>query len=248
MSLVCIPILFTSDKLPYSFEFLKCSLLIGVLGSLGNGFLIKALESGDLSVLGPINSYKAVVGLLFGMLLLKEMPNLYGIWGMLLIIIGSYFVLDTEKEKINWSVFKRKDIQYRFLALIFCAAEAIYLKKLILLSDIKITFIIWCTFGLIFSCLLIFIKRISLSKEVTAFSSESVWNFFAIPICTGIMQYTTNFVFANMNVAYALSLFQLSSILSIILGYKIFKETNIIKKLVGAFIMVVGAVMIIVFK
>ena len=59
------------------------------------------------------------------------------------------------------------------------------------------------------------------------------------------MQYTTNYVFSHMNVGYALALFQLSTIVSIFLGYRIFRETDIRRKLLGAIIMVVGSVVII---
>ena len=48
-----------------------------------------------------------------------------------------------------------------------------------------------------------------------------------------------------MNVGYALALFQLSTIISIFLGYRIFKEQNIKKKLLGAVIMIAGSVVII---
>ena len=40
-------------------------------------------------------------------------------------------------------------------------------------------------------------------------------------------------------------MFQLSTIVSIVLGYKIFHEESIVKKLVGALIMIVGSVLII---
>lgn len=62
------------------------------------------------------------------------------------------------------------------------------------------------------------------------------------------MQYTTNYVFDHMEVGYALALFQLSTIVSILLGYRIFKETDIRKKLVGAFIMIIGSILIILLK
>jgi uncharacterized membrane protein len=48
------------------------ALAVGFLGALGNGFLIKALQQGDLSVLGPINAYKAVVSLIASFFLLGE--------------------------------------------------------------------------------------------------------------------------------------------------------------------------------
>ena len=52
-------------------------------------------------------------------------------------------------------------------------------------------------------------------------------------------------MFKNMNVSYALAIFQLSTILSVILGWKYFNETDLKKKLLGSAIMVAGAVILI---
>jgi len=49
-------------------------------------------------------------------------------------------------------------------------------------------------------------------------------------------------------VGYALSLFQLSILISILLGHRIFKELGIRKKLIGTAIMIVGSIVIILFK
>jgi len=87
-------------------EFWIYSILGGMLGAAGNGFLIKALQSGELSVLGPINSYKSIVGMLIGILLLHEIPNVWGLMGIIIIIAGSYFVLDTTDEKFSWNIKK----------------------------------------------------------------------------------------------------------------------------------------------
>jgi drug/metabolite transporter (DMT)-like permease len=62
------------------------------------------------------------------------------------------------------------------------------------------------------------------------------------------MQLTTNYAFANMQVGYALSLFQLSIIVSVLLGYKIFKEQDVRKKLIGSGIMIAGSIIIILLK
>lgn len=45
------------------------SLLSGLTGALGNGFIVKALEKGELSVMGPINANKPVVGMVTSFLL-----------------------------------------------------------------------------------------------------------------------------------------------------------------------------------
>ena len=67
-------------------------------------------------------------------------------------------------------------------------------------------------------------------------------------LCIGIMQLTTNYVLENMEVGYALSLFQLSIILSVILGQRFFKEQDIRKKLIGSAIMITGSIVIILLK
>ena len=59
------------------------------------------------------------------------------------------------------------------------------------------------------------------------------------------MQLTTNYAFAHMPVGYALSLFQLSTQVNVLLGYRIFREKEIRKKFIGATIMIAGSVMII---
>ena len=60
-----------------------------------------------------------------------------------------------------------------------------------------------------------------------------------------VMQYSTNYVFSKMNVAYALALFQLSTILSVFLGVNIFKEKGLARKVIASLIMITGAVIII---
>jgi drug/metabolite transporter (DMT)-like permease len=62
------------------------------------------------------------------------------------------------------------------------------------------------------------------------------------------MQFTTNFALDHIPVGYALSLFQLSTIVSVLLGHRIFKEQDIYKKLIGSVIMMIGSIVIILLK
>lgn len=120
-------------------------------GALGNGFLVKALQKGDLSVLGPINSYKSVIGIVVGIILLGEIPNRWGVLGIALIIYGSYFVLDTTEERFSFALLKKSEIQFRLWAMILTAIEAVLVKKVILVSSTTVAFISWCWFGAVFS-------------------------------------------------------------------------------------------------
>lgn len=248
LAVVSVLVLFSKEYHQYSLMFYVYSAIVGGLGALGNAYLIKSLENGDLSVLGPINSYKAIVGLIFGVFLLRELPTFAGILGMLLIVVGSYFVLDTLKERFSFALLKNKEIRYRFLALFFSALEAIFIKKVIILSSVFVAFVSWCVFGALFSFLLLNFRHISLKQEYGFLRQGNLKSILFLVGFVAIMQYTTNFVFSRINVAYALSLFQLSALLSVVLGYKIFKEKHIKKKLVGSVIMIAGAILIILYN
>lgn len=241
LSIVCIALSITLHPAVLTIKMWEYALTGGLLGALGNGFLIKALEKGELSVLGPINSYKSVAAMAAGIFLAGEMPSPAGIFATALIIFGSYFIFNSTEEGFSLKLLKRKDIQYRILALIFTAAEAVFIKKIIVQSDIKTAFVLWCVFGTIFSFLLLKIKKIKI--KIPAKSSALL--VLLLIISTGLMQYTTNYVFKNMNVSYALALFQLSAILSVILGWKYFRETDLKKKLLGSAIMGAGAAILI---
>jgi drug/metabolite transporter (DMT)-like permease len=167
---------------------------------------------------------------------------------MALIIWGSYFVLDTTEDKFSWALFRRKEIQYRVWALILTAIEAVLLKKVILASSVPIAFLSWCGFGALFSFLLLPLYKVSLATETKGLTKKDLLYFVYLILCLGLMQMTTNYVFDHMPVGYALALFQLSIIVSVWLGYRIFNEKDIRKKLLGSVIMIIGSLFIILLK
>lgn len=238
MSLISIPLILLVNFSLITPEFWLYAIAGGITGAIGNCFMVLALKQGELSVLGPINSYKAIVGMIFGIFLLHEYPNIYGVLGIGLIIIGSYFILESPKALL------RKDIQYRIYALIFTAIEAVFIKKVIILSSIASSFIISSFLGAIFSYL---IMRILENEKLHIPTKKNSIMYISTTLCFAIMTFTTAYVFKYMNVGYALSLFQLSIILNVILGYKLFNEKKLIKKLLGSLIILIGSAAILIF-
>lgn len=221
------------NSVVFSFELLLNVFVMGALGAIGNYFIIKALSIGELSTLAPINSYKPVVALLAGIIYLQETPSLNALYGIFLIIAGTYFIFDRRNIEYNG-----KAVFYRLLALIFSGTEAVFIKKNILLSDITSAFVYWVFAGLLFAALFAFSARKSLKI------SSVKYQIFLI-IMVALMQYSTNFVFARMNVSYALALFQLSTLYSVFLGASIFHERNFRRKILASLVMAAGAVCII---
>lgn len=88
-----------------------------------------------------------------GILLLSEIPSAGGTAGLGLIVWGSYLVLGADEGKFRFRILLRTDIRYRFAALFCTALEAVFLKKLILLSSTGQAFLANCWAGAVF-CLL----------------------------------------------------------------------------------------------
>ena len=248
LSILCIPLAVRVQWSELPGQFWIYALLGAIVGSLGNGLLVMALQRGDLSVLGPINAYKSVVGIIAGIFLLGEIPNWWGALGTILIIGGSYFVLDTTEEKFSWALLGRKEIQYRLWAMLLTAIEAVFVKRVILASDVLTSFLTWCSLGAIFSFLLLCLNRQRLMMTAPASITKQLLPFILLILCIGTTQLTTLYVLDHMPVGYALALFQLSTIVSVFLGHRIFKEQDIRKKLLGASIMMIGSVIIILLK
>lgn len=216
------------------------ALISGVLCSVGTICLIKALESGELSILGPINSYKCIIGLVSAFVLLGEIPDVAGFLGMILIIYGSWFVFDATKEGFSFRLFKRRDIQLRFFALILSGTEAGILKKVIVQSSPEISFYLWCVLTAIFSFIILVFSGKKFEKPV------NLKNYFIVALSIAIMQLSTNIVFKYMHVGFALALFQLSTLVTLFLGFKMFHEKDMKKKVIGSLIMIFGSVLILV--
>jgi len=241
LGILCIPFAMRVEWGILPKEFWIYAISAGLLCSVGNACLIKALQIGELSVLGPINSYKSVVGMIIAIFILHEIPSLIGILGVIFIIWGSWFIFETQKEGFSFALLKRKDILLRISALILMGIEAVLLKKVILLSSPVISFMLWCWAGAFFGLLLIFICR----KKLVFIKKEDYIKFLIVCSMLATMQLTTNFVFNHIKVGYALALFQLSTLVNLFFGWKFFKETDMRKKFIGTVIMIFGSIAVI---
>lgn len=241
MGLCCVPFAFQFDWKTLPFDFWKYAIIAGALCATGRACMVKALQIGELSILGPINSYKSVIGLIIGIILLSEIPSIYGLIGMAFIIWGSWFVFDTQTEGFSLKIFKRKDIILRFTALFLTGIEAVILKKVILLSSVTMSYMLWAWTGTVFTFLIILLT----GKKFTPVTKPQIPQYLIICAGLAIMQLSTNFVFQNMKVGYALALFQLSTIVNLLFGIKFFHEGDFAKKLLGTIIMTIGSVVII---
>jgi len=217
----------------------------------GNALLVAAVKSTDLSILGPINAYKSVLGLVLAIAMIGELPTIPGVVGVLMILAGSYLVVDRVPDQPRRHAFARffreRGIQLRFAALALSATEAVFLKKAILLSSPLTTFALWATLGAAVGAVgITFLLGRQAVDEVRVFQNEA-GTYLRLAITTGLMQLATVFTFGVLQVGYSLALFQLSALISVFLGYRYFQEGHMRTRIVGSLVMTAGAALIVVF-
>lgn len=223
--------------------------ICAALAVTGNVLLVYALRAADLSVVGPINAYKAVVGLGLGVVLLGEVPTVFGLAGVVLILTGSYYVVDRAPDQRRRSAIagflRDRGVQLRFAALVFSATEAVFLKRAILRASPEIAFLCWSILGLPVAAAAVATMLPRGAREELQRAARHWRTYLALAFTTGLMQAATLFTFGRMQVGYSLALFQLSTLIGVFLGHRYFKEPHIARRLAGALIMVVGAGLIV---
>jgi drug/metabolite transporter (DMT)-like permease len=253
LTLATLPLLFGPMKMPVQAalgaEFWANMLFCALLAVAGNVLLVHALKWTDLSLLGPINSHKAVISLALGVFLIGETPTVMGMAGVVLIVAGSYLVVDREPNQPRHNAFvqffRERGVRLRFAALALSATEAVFLKKALLLSSPLTTFVWWSILGLpLAGTAIVLLLRKEAGKEISLFQTH--WRTYLwLAITTGAMQLTTLLTFGKLPVGYSLAFFQLSTLISVFLGYHFFQEGHLRRRLLGSLIMVAGAALIV---
>jgi drug/metabolite transporter (DMT)-like permease len=246
MAAAVLPFVATSSftALPTAFWANMC--VSAMLTVSGNVLLVLALRQTDLSILGSINAYKAVLSLALGTFLIGEIPTARGLLGVLLILAGSYFVIDRPDGRAGRNAFvlffSERGVQLRFASLACSATEAVFLKRAMLQSSPVLVFYLWCVLGFIVGAVVVAVLlRGQIASQTTLFRQH--WGTFAwLAFTTGLMELTTLLTFGVMQVGYSLALFQLSTLISVFFGYRYFSERNIGRRLVGSLIMIAGAI------
>jgi uncharacterized membrane protein len=234
--------------------YISDAVIAGTLGALGNAMLVFSLRYGELSVLGPVNAWKPVVGLAAAFLLLHEFPSAAAASGVFLVAAGSLLILGTGTLFSLRRRIMQKDILLRIGALILTASEAAFIKRIIHSTSVEFAFGCWCFAGAVFSfagaigCFIFDGLCSDSSRRVEIKSIFTFGNCFwllAAAVSAGLMQYSTNLVFAAMAVGPALALFQLSNVLNLFFGHHFFGEGEMLRKAIGTAISAAGAVLIV---
>ena len=248
VSCLASPGLFLAQWQNLSSTFWLSCIAAALLDVPGNVLLVGSLGKSDLSLVGPLNSLKPVVGMFLGMIVLQEFPSMLGLVGVAILAAGTWSLAATADSSSGkrgvawlWSPAAR----WRYGALFFTSAAAVCIKPAVQIGGPWPTFAVWSWLCTLLSLLWI---RFAIGSSATrAMLHRDHWNLTLIS--SGIMfcglQGLSIWLFQLMPVSYALALFQLGGVVNVYLGHKIFGESSGWQRLVVSLIMLVGAAFII---
>ena len=246
LSGVTLPLLIR-DPATQSLPFWGWCGLSATLAVAANGLIIEALRRSDLSLLGPINAFKPVVGLLPGWMLLREPLGIVAASGILLILAGSLLLTPTAAPGgRSLSLLQDRGVQLRFLALVLSAGEAVTLKRALRIADPLTVFGAWCLLGLL---ILLPIATRPFLRDMRSLTGSArrrqATAGLGLVMTTGLMQSCTLITLGSLPVGVALALYQTSSILTVLLGHAVFREPHLRRRLGGAMVMAAGAAILV---
>lgn len=247
LALLSLPLVMAIDVANLSRSFWLNITLASLFDVSGWMFLVLSLSKTDLSVFGPLNAYKVVFSLVLAVIFLHELPNAQGLMGVLIIIIGSFLLTPSDQaaqpRKIA-RLLKDKGVQARFFSIALFSVGTIFLKNAAILGGPLSTLIYWSLIGLPLAMLS---NHLLLPHSMLSYLNTSKphsLTIFIVGVMVFLMQYFTLVLLSKMLIAYALALFQLGMVIQVLIGYKVFNEKDIGKKLVASIVMMAGSVMV----
>ncbi|MCH7902434.1 DMT family transporter [archaeon] len=207
---------------------------------------IKSIKSSPISLVLPFLSFTPVFLLLTSFLILGEFPNVMGLVGILIIVIGAY-VLHLKSLKHGMldpikSIISNRGSMYMLIVAFFFSITSTLSKIIVLNSSPFFAVIVYLSS---LSVVLFFIALVLSGKKIFQLKTEFK-SLFPIGLFYSLMALFHNMAITLAIVPFIMSIKRSSSLFSVFYGHFWFKEKNIKARFAGAVIMVVGASLIII--
>lgn len=249
-------------------DFYTAVAITAVLNIISLSLIFKALSSTDLSLSIPMLSFTPVILIGTSYLLLNEIPSLSGVAGICIIVIGSYVLNISAGDKHFLDPVKsmlRNRGSWYMLIVAFLFAVSINFDKIALINSdpffgMALTVLaIGVAFVLMAAYSLNSLRNISLQKPAengdqapkSGSPAFPYRKYLPLVILIGafvaIEAGSINVAYTLQIVPYVIAIKRLSIIFVVLYGTLVFSEHEIGKRLMGAALMVAGAIIIVLF-
>lgn len=207
---------------------------------------VKALSKDELSFVAPLNGLIPVMGLLGAWMFADELPSYLGILCVGLIFVGAYIMALTP-NKVRWYdpilyLFKSSAARLSFGVAILYSLNTVLSKLSLNLGYDPITILFITDF---ISILLLSYVLFTNKRKLIMPALVSDWKtILASSISSLLGSILHIFAVAGTYVSYALAIRRFDTIFSVVLGWKLLKESNIRNKLIGVCFIVLGSILL----
>ena len=206
-----------------------------------------AISRSSISLISPISSFSPVFTTLIAIFTLNEIPTPMKFAGILLVVLGAYLLnaLDIKQGILTpfKTLFSHKGVLLFLLANFLWGITPIFQKKAIFETSPQIP-LFASVMGMCF--VFLFLTPFAFKKALTSLREvrKNIKWFMINGVGTAFSQAAAYAAFALVFVGYASSIFRLSSLFIIILGGVFLKEKRIKERLLGASVMLIGAILL----
>lgn len=215
-----------------------------VLSVIATLLSMRALLKSDLSIVMPMTAFTPLFMLATSYVMLGEFPNAAGCLGVVLIVIGTYF-LNIKERRNGWIMpFKalvREDGPRLMLGAAFIWSITGGMDKIAVRNSSPVFFAM--AENLLMAVILFPFAWKKIRRQRNEIRKEK-FHLAAVGIFSALMTVFQMLAVSQTLVVYVVAIKRLAILLSIILGGLIFKEKNIGSKLAGGAVMVLGVLLI----
>ncbi len=253
-SLLNLPLIFVfKEHLTLNIKSFIGLILAGLLFAIAGIYYMRSLSLGRLSDTIPLLSFTPIITLFVAYFVVKELPGLLGITGIILMIAGAYLLHIKEMSKHHLlrpltSLFKFKASRYMLLVTFLYGFGATIDKYVIINSNIMTRILLISYFTLIFQApYLIFKDRQGYCFKLKEVFKYRFWQVFGITIIFLAMIAAQMVAITKTYVAYVTALKRTAALFTVVAAYIFFGEKDNFKQtLLGTMFLVIGAVLLVV--
>ena len=251
IALITLPFVFIFlDKFvitPTSIFFL---FIIGLILAVTNPLYYIAIKLAPISKTTPLLTLTPLFTLIIAMLTLKEFPSIIGIFGIILLVIGTY-LLNYNPHKSGFFepfklIFRNKGSTLMFIVALIYGVGSVADKYLMNNSNPLTRILLYSYFTLPFLTAFLLFKDksqfFSKTKEVFASNFKCV---FVAAIIFYLVIITQMWALSMTYAAYIIAVKRVSAIFTVVIAYFMFNERkNFVHVIIGIILMVVGVALL----
>lgn len=219
-------------------------LVDGSLNVLATILQLRAIKKSDLSLTIPLLAFTPLFLLIMSPIILGQFPTMLGVFGVILIVIGSY-VLNNKRRNAGYLAPFKAMLEQRGARLMLYAAFLLSITSSIdKIGVLNSSPLFWAVSVHSFTSITlapVIIREINHHLKLT---KPDIRLLFAVGLFSALAIVTQYIAITTLLVPYVIAIKRTSTIMSVLFGYLIFKEKGIKDRLLGAAIMVLGVILI----